>query len=78
MESSCLAVAIIAIVFLIFSILNEFALMRDRKKAASDPATKTGTGKGLFGFRRRNRTNEDPNVLPKHPTPADMEAGRAN
>jgi len=78
MEKSCLAVAIIAIIFLLFSILNEFALMRDRKKAASDPATKTGTKKGLFGFRRRNRTNEDPNVLPKPPPPADMEAGTTN
>jgi len=81
MESACLAVAIVAIVFFIVSALTELALGRHRKKEkrfGPSPANNYTSGygskkRGLFGFRRKDRTNTDtvgdPNALPMHTSP---------
>jgi hypothetical protein len=79
METACLAVAIVAIVFFILSILVEVVLVRHRRKEARfgpSPANNytSGYGKrgkfmGLFKRRGTAATQEDPNALPMHTTP---------
>ncbi|KAK8035362.1 hypothetical protein PG993_010357 [Apiospora rasikravindrae] len=79
METACLAVSIVAIVFFILSILVEVVLVRHRRKEARfgpSPANNytSGYGKrgkfmGLFKKRGTGATQEDPNALPLHTTP---------
>ncbi|KAI0021932.1 hypothetical protein F4780DRAFT_778205 [Xylariomycetidae sp. FL0641] len=79
MESACLAVAIVAIVFFLLSALVEFVLVRHRRKErrfGPSPANNYTSGygsqrKGFFGrFRRSGTANtEDPNALPVHTHP---------
>ncbi|KUI56816.1 hypothetical protein VP1G_04129 [Cytospora mali] len=80
MESACLAVSIVAIVFFIFSALSEVLLARQRKKEkrfGPSPANNYTSGygsrrRGLFGFRRNRATAgtaDDPNALPTHTHP---------
>ncbi|KAK6833958.1 hypothetical protein PG995_013692 [Apiospora arundinis] len=79
MQTACLAVAIVAIVFFILSILVEVVLVRHRRKEARfgpSPANNYTSGYGRRGkfmgmFKRKNTaaTQEDPNALPTHTTP---------
>ncbi|KAI0011172.1 hypothetical protein F4779DRAFT_245420 [Xylariaceae sp. FL0662B] len=79
MQSACLAVSIVAIVFFVFSALLEVVLVRHRRKESRfgpSPANNytSGYGKrrGIFGLFRRRQTaedNMDPNVLPEHTHP---------
>ncbi|KAH8652367.1 hypothetical protein BX600DRAFT_472429 [Xylariales sp. PMI_506] len=80
MESACLAVAIVAIFFFVFSIIVEVALVRHHRKEARfgpSPANNytsgSGGGRGFFSrFRRRGTAGsqyDNPNALPVHTTP---------
>ncbi|KAI1867931.1 hypothetical protein JX265_003985 [Neoarthrinium moseri] len=77
METACLAVSIVAILFFIFSILVEFVLVRHRRKESRfgpSPANNYTSGYGrrnkFMGlFKKRTTTAEDPNALPMHTTP---------
>lgn len=86
LQTACLAVAIIAIVFFIFSILTEIALVRHHRKEKrfgpgpqNDYTSGYGSRSGGFLgriFRRRGGKkdihNED-NVLPQHTTPDQLD-----
>ncbi|KAF3811354.1 hypothetical protein GCG54_00001675 [Colletotrichum gloeosporioides] len=79
LQSACLAVAIVAIIFFIISILVEVALVRhNRKERRFGPSPKnnytSGSGAGggfLSSFRRRGRQNTvaNENALPVHTSP---------
>ncbi|KAI1215069.1 uncharacterized protein F4807DRAFT_405781 [Annulohypoxylon truncatum] len=79
METACLAVSIVAIVFFVFSALLEVVLVRHRRKEqrfGPSPANNYTSGyarrRGIFGLFRRKRTataEEDPNALPAHTQP---------
>lgn len=82
MHSACLAVAIAAIIFFIFSILVEVVLVRHRRKEqrfGPSPANNYTSGYGgksrFIGlFKKRQPPVEDPNTLPEHTTPAALSA----
>ncbi|KAF6836290.1 hypothetical protein CPLU01_03788 [Colletotrichum plurivorum] len=79
LQTACLAVSIVAIIFFIISILVEVALARHhRKEKRFGPSPKnnytsgSGTKAGfLSAFRRRGRQNtiQNDNALPEHTTP---------
>ncbi|KAI1462331.1 hypothetical protein F4805DRAFT_129965 [Annulohypoxylon moriforme] len=82
METACLAVSIVAIVFFVFSAVLEVVLVRHRRKEqrfGPSPANNYTSGyakrRGLLGLFRRKRTDadaEDPNALPAHTQPDQM------
>ncbi|KAI1079369.1 hypothetical protein F5B20DRAFT_544668 [Whalleya microplaca] len=79
MESACLAVSIVAIVFFVFSALLEVVLVRHRRKEsrfgpspANNYTSGYGSRRGIFGLFRRRKTADtvDPdNTLPEHTHP---------
>jgi len=82
MQTACLAVAIVGILFFILSAIVEFALVRHRRKEkrfgpGPDNNYTDGYGKkrGFFGLGRKRKNtgmSEDHNALPTHSTPADV------
>ncbi|KAI1375161.1 hypothetical protein F4677DRAFT_446665 [Hypoxylon crocopeplum] len=81
METACLAVSIVAVIFFLFSAILEFVLVRHRRKEqrfGPSPANNYTSGyarrRGIFGlFRRRQTTeSENPNILPEHTHPDQM------
>lgn len=88
LESACLAVAIIAIVFFVISILVELALVRHHRKEkrfgpgpANNYTSGSGKGAGFFGrFRRggtkRSQMPADESGLPTHTQPDQLNYGR--
>ncbi|KAI0881022.1 uncharacterized protein GGS22DRAFT_173142 [Annulohypoxylon maeteangense] len=81
METACLAVSIVAILFFVFSAALEVVLVRHRRKEqrfGPSPANNYTSGyakrRGLLGLFRKKRTAdaEDPNVLPAHTQPDQM------
>jgi hypothetical protein len=83
MQTACLAVAIVGILFFLLSALVEVALVRHHRKEkrfGPGPANDYTGGygskrRGLFGFgRKRNTTamTDTTNTLPAHSTPADV------
>ncbi|KAI1776304.1 hypothetical protein F4818DRAFT_440671 [Hypoxylon cercidicola] len=81
MQSACLAVSIVAVIFFIISALIEFVLVRHRRKEqrfgpspANNYTSGYGRRRGLFGLFRRRETavSEDPNILPEHAHPDQM------
>lgn len=82
LQSACLAVAVIAIFFFIFSAATEVALGRRHHRenrlgpSPSDNGNTSGYGRkgGILGFLKRSGTTKttDSNMLPKHATPADL------
>ncbi|KAI0166893.1 hypothetical protein GGR52DRAFT_556043 [Hypoxylon sp. FL1284] len=82
MQTACLAVSIVAVIFFIISALIEVVLVRHRRKEqrfGPSPANNYTSGYGsrrggLFGrFRRRGTAeSEDPNYLPEHAHPDQM------
>ncbi|KAI1391020.1 uncharacterized protein F4822DRAFT_395217 [Hypoxylon trugodes] len=81
MQTACLAVSIVAIIFFVFSALLEVVLVRQRRKEqrfGPSPANNYTSGyakrRGLFGLFRRKQTADttDPNVLPEHTHPDQM------
>lgn len=81
LQTACLAVAIIAIFFFIFSILVELALARHHRKEKrygptpqNDYTSGYGPPRGgffghLFGRNKANDATEEGNMLPEHPHP---------
>ncbi|KAL7797565.1 hypothetical protein V8C37DRAFT_399721 [Trichoderma ceciliae] len=81
LQTACLAVAIIAIFFFLFSILMEFALTRHHQKEKrygpspqNDYTSGFGRRKGgffgrFFGSRKVADASEEGNMLPQHPRP---------
>ncbi|KAI1099007.1 hypothetical protein F4804DRAFT_323197 [Jackrogersella minutella] len=79
MQTACLAVSIVAIVFFLFSAALEVVLVRHRRKEqrfGPSPANNYTSGyarrRGIFGlFRRRKDTDtiDNPNMLPEHTQP---------
>ncbi|KAH6892121.1 hypothetical protein B0T10DRAFT_483064 [Thelonectria olida] len=79
LQSACLAIAIIAIIFFCISILVTVGLARHHhreKRFGPSPQNNYTSGYGKTGgffsklFRRKNRQTTDPdNVLPSHPLP---------
>ncbi|KAL8358329.1 hypothetical protein RB601_009640 [Gaeumannomyces tritici] len=87
LQSACLAIAVVALVFFVFSAITEVALGRHHHKEnrigpSPDNGYTSGYGSkgGILGFLRRSGTTKTTgsNMLPKHATPADMRepAGR--
>ncbi|KAL7625037.1 hypothetical protein AAE478_004251 [Parahypoxylon ruwenzoriense] len=81
METACLAVSIVAVVFFILSALLEVVLVRHRRKEqrfGPSPANNYTSGyarrRGIFGRFRRQKTADttEGNVLPEHPNPDQM------
>ncbi|KAI0381798.1 hypothetical protein F5Y04DRAFT_60197 [Hypomontagnella monticulosa] len=81
METACLAVSIVAILFFVFSAVLEIVLVRHRRKEqrfGPSPANNYTSGyakrRGLFGIfgRRKTMDTENPNVLPEHTHPEQM------
>ncbi|KAI0129939.1 hypothetical protein BJ170DRAFT_618150 [Xylariales sp. AK1849] len=81
METACLAVSIVAIIFFVLSILVELVLVRHRRKEsrfgpspANDYTSGSGPRNKFMGmFRRRGTTKtENPNALPEHTTPSQV------
>lgn len=85
METACLAVSVVALFFFLFSILAEWAIIRNHRKESRfgpSPANgyTEGSGEksgGFFGlFGRKNRANTvdsyNPNALPQHVQPDDV------
>ncbi|PNY27211.1 Uncharacterized protein TCAP_02861 [Tolypocladium capitatum] len=88
LQTACLAVAIIAVFFFVFSILVEIALVRHRRKEkrfgpGPDNNYTSGYGSrrrgGFLGlFRREGKAApaDDANALPKHTLPAQLTGDR--
>lgn len=86
LQSAVLAVAIIAIIFFILSILTEIALVRHHKKekrfgpSPSNGYTSGSGSPGLFNriWRRKGHKTQkhDDNVLPQHTTPDQLDHTR--
>ncbi|XDG02194.1 hypothetical protein ABKA04_001809 [Annulohypoxylon sp. FPYF3050] len=82
METACLAVSIVAIVFFVFSALLEVVLVRHRRKEqrfGPSPANNYTSGyakrRGLLGLFRKKRAAEpedNPNALPAHVQPDEL------
>lgn len=82
MESACLAVSIVAIIFFIVSILVELVLVRHRRKEqrfgpspANDYTSGYAPRRRFFGLFRRKHApvdTEDPNKLPAHTSPDEV------
>ncbi|KAI0119432.1 hypothetical protein F4814DRAFT_411861 [Daldinia grandis] len=81
METACLAVSIVAVVFFVFSALLEVVLVRHRRKEqrfGPSPANNYTSGyggrRGIFGLFRRKKTvdSANPNILPEHTHPDQM------
>ncbi|PHH79299.1 hypothetical protein CDD80_5200 [Ophiocordyceps camponoti-rufipedis] len=91
LESVCiltkavLAVAIIIIILFVFTALMEVALARHHRKAnrfGPSPANNytSGYGSSLWAkmpFSRRRRATQDPNTLPEHTHPEQLDARRS-
>lgn len=93
LQKACLAVSIVAIIFFILSLVNEWALARHHskdKRFGPSPGNNytSGYGKhaqpakpGLFNrvFRRNTvRNTSDENALPTHTTPGELSATHAS
>ncbi|KJZ80567.1 hypothetical protein HIM_00417 [Hirsutella minnesotensis 3608] len=86
LQTACMAVAIIGIFFFIFSILVEVALVRHHRKAkrfGPSPANNYTSGYGGGGFLGRFRRNraapaDDPNTLPEHTHPNQIDPTRGS
>ncbi|KAK4127799.1 hypothetical protein N657DRAFT_678355 [Parathielavia appendiculata] len=84
METACLAVSIVAVLFFTLSPFVSLALVRHRKKEmrlGPSPANDYTQGYGrrrfnFFGFSRKRAASagaaQNPNVLPEHSTPDDL------
>ncbi|CAK7237226.1 hypothetical protein SBRCBS47491_009905 [Sporothrix bragantina] len=84
LQKACLAVAIIAIGFLLFTMVVEFLLWRNYRKEKkfgpgpnNDYTSGSGRRRGLFGKKRNNAgmngdAYQDPNALPQHAEPNQM------
>lgn len=83
LETACLAVAVIAALFLVFAFFTEILLARNhRKEKKFGPGPNnnytSGSGKrrlGLFGFKRKQANANvaaDPNALPLHAEPGQV------
>ncbi|OTA92654.1 hypothetical protein M434DRAFT_396318 [Hypoxylon sp. CO27-5] len=81
METACLAVSIVAIIFFVFSALLEVVLVRHRRKEqrfgpspANNYTSGYGRRRGIFGLFRRRKTVDttDSNALPEHTHPDQM------
>ncbi|KAF4978118.1 hypothetical protein FZEAL_5450 [Fusarium zealandicum] len=82
LQSACLAVSIIAIIFFVFSILMEVALARHHRKEkrfgpspANDYTSGYGQKGGIMGrlFRRKTAATDDGNTLPEHTHPEQLD-----
>ncbi|ERS96545.1 uncharacterized protein SPSK_01041 [Sporothrix schenckii 1099-18] len=84
LEKACLAVSIVAIAFLLFTLISGFLLFRSHrreKKFGPGPnnnyTSGSGRRKGLFGKKRKTENGrgdgyQDPNALPAHAEPNQM------
>ncbi|KAI4867291.1 hypothetical protein F4820DRAFT_414426 [Hypoxylon rubiginosum] len=81
MQTACLAVSIVAVIFFIISALIEFVLVRHRRKEqrfgpgpANNYTSGYGRRRGPFGLfgRRGTATSDNPNMLPEHTHPDQM------
>ncbi|PHH58907.1 hypothetical protein CDD81_4162 [Ophiocordyceps australis] len=82
LQTACLAVAIVGVIFFILSAMVEFALARHHQKEkrfGPSPANNytSGYSPGLFSRFRRKRTNtDDANALPEHTHPDQLDPSR--